>query len=128
MDRLRLILLIAGVALIAGIFVWELLKKRAAQRRRAQLVEHLAEEEQRSLTGESVLGDIGQADPFEIVQRVQGRRSADRELDTGNDGEHAAAPEDNLEHYDIDEDFPGEATEEITQTPAAPAMAASQAR
>lgn len=125
MDRLRLILLIFGVALIAGIFVWELLKKRAAQRRRAQLVEHLAEEEQRSLTGESVLGDIGQADPFEIVQRVQGRRSVDRELETGNDSEQSAAPEDNLEHYDIDEDFPGEATEEITQTPAAPAVAAS---
>jgi hypothetical protein len=70
---------------------------------------------------------VCRADAAWIVQRVQGRRSADRELETGNDSEQAAAPEDNLEHYDIDEDFPGEATEEITQTPAAPAVAVSQA-
>ena len=55
MDRLRLILLIVGVVLIAGIFVWELFRKRAAQRRRAQLLEHLDEEERRPLIGESVL-------------------------------------------------------------------------
>ncbi len=112
MDRLRLILLIVGVLLIAGIFVWELFKKRAAARRRAQLFEHLAEEEKRPLIGESVLGDIGQADPFEIVQRVEDRRSLDRE--------QAVA----LDDYDIDEDFPGEPAEEPTRTPAPPAMAA----
>ena len=127
MDQLRLILLIVGVLLIAGIFVWELFRKRAAQRRRAQLVEHLAEEERSSLIGESVLGDIGQADPFEIVQRVQDRRSADREAGLGDPGEEGEAPEAYLEDYDIDEDFPGEPTEEITRVPAPPAMAASPA-
>ena len=123
MDRLRLILLIVGVVLIAGIFVWELFKKRAAERRRAQLLEHLDEEERRPLIGESVLGDIGQADPFEIAQRVQGRRSADGEPASGDDGEEAVV----LEGYDIDEDFPGGATDDITQTPAPPAMIASPA-
>jgi cell division protein ZipA len=133
MDQLRLILLIVGVLLIAGIFVWELVKKRAAQRRRAQLVEHLAAEERSSLIGESVLGDIGQADPFEIVQRAPDRRSADGA--DGPDGEGApgepaealAAPELHLEDYDIDEDFPGQASEESTPIPAAPAMGASPA-
>lgn len=122
MDQLRLILLAVGVALIAGIFVWELFRKRAAQRRRAQLVEHLAEEERSSLIGESVLGDIGQADPFEIVQRVQDRRSVDHEGADADAEEDAAL---GLEDYDIDEDFPGEPTEEITRTPAPPAMSAS---
>jgi len=121
MDQLRLILLAIGVLLIAGIFVWELFRKRAAQRRRAQLVEHLAEEERSSLIGESVLGDIGQADPFEIVQRVQDRRSADHEGADADADEDAAL---GLEDYDIDEDFPGEPTEEITRTPAPPAMSA----
>ncbi len=120
MDRLRLILLIVGVALIAGIFIWDLFKKRAAERRRAQLVDHLAEEEKRPLIGESVLGDIGKADPFEIVRRGQGRRSLDREPSVGDDGEDAVA----LAGYDIDEDFPGEPSEETTPTPAAPAMVA----
>ncbi len=123
MDRLRLILVIVGVVLIAGIFVWELFKKRAAERRRAQLLEHLDEEERRPLIGESVLGDIGQADPFEILQRVQGRRGADREAPSGDHGEETVA----LEGYDIDEEFPGERTEESTQTAAPPAMAASPA-
>jgi len=126
MDQLRLILLAVGVALIAGIFVWELLRKRAAQRRRAQLVEHLAEEERSSLIGESVLGDIGQADPFEIVQRVQDRRSADHEGASADVDEDAQAAALRLEDYDIDEDFPGEPTEEITRIPAPPAMSASE--
>ncbi len=119
MDRLRLILLIVGVVLIAGIFVWELFKKRTAERRRAQLFDHLTEEEKRPLIGESVLGDIGQADPFEVVQRARDRRSLDREPPPGDDGEEAVV----LDDYDIDEDFPGE-TEEVTRTPAPPAMAA----
>ncbi len=122
MDSLRLILLIVGVVLIAGIFVWELFKKRAAERRRAQLVDHLAEEEKRPLIGESVLGDIGQADPFEIIERAQDRRSLDREP-CGHDGEQAVA----LDGYDIDEDFPGEPAEETTRAPAPPAMAAPAA-
>jgi cell division protein ZipA len=127
MDQLRLILLIVGVLLIAAIFVWELFRKRAAERRRAQLVEHLAEEERSSLLGESVLGDIGQADPFEIVQRVQSRRSADREVPCGDAGKEAEARDDFPEDYDIDEDFAGESSEEITTVPGVPVMAASQA-
>lgn len=128
MDQLRLILLIVGVALIAGIFIWELFRKRAAERRRAQLVEHLDEEERSSLIGESVLGDIGQADPFEIVQRVQDRRSADQDPANTYSGEGAEESEDaevQLEDYDIDEDFPGEPAEEVTHIPATPAMSAS---
>jgi cell division protein ZipA len=121
MDRLRLILLIIGVLLIGGIFVWELFKKRARMRRHAQLVEHLAEEERRPVIGESVLGDIGQADPFEIVERAQGRRSLDHGAAIGDEGDEAAA----LDGYDIDEDFPGEPTEDITESPAPPAMVAS---
>jgi len=136
MDQLRLILLIVGVALIAAIFIWELFRKRAAERRRAQLVEHLDEEERSSLIGESVLGDIGQADPFEIVQRVQDRRSADQdptsansdEGDYGDDADDGAeAAELQLEDYDIDEDFPGEPAEDVTHIPAPPAMSASGA-
>jgi cell division protein ZipA len=126
MDRLRLILLIFGVLLIAGIFVWELFKKRAVGRRRAQIVEHLAEDERSSLTGDSVLGDIGQADPFDIVERMQARRSADRDALPGDGDEEAAALEEHLGNYDIDEDFPGEPTEEITQTPMAPVVRASR--
>ena len=98
MDQLRLILLIVGVLLIAGIFVWELFRKRAAERRRAQLVEHLDEEERSSLIGESVLGDIGQADPFEIVQRVPDRRSADQALANDDVGEDEQTDEVRLEH------------------------------
>ncbi len=113
MDRLRLILFIVGVLLIAGIFVWELFRKRAWKRRRAQLVEHLAEEERLPAIGESVLGDIGQADPFEVVGRAQGRRDLDREEAVTLDG------------YDIDEDFPGEPTEDITETSAPASMVAS---
>ena len=113
MDRLRLILFIVGVLLIAGIFVWELFRKRAWKRRRAQLVEHLAEEERLPAIGESVLGDIGQADPFEVVGRAQGRRDLDREEAVALDG------------YDIDEDFPGEPTEDITETSAPASMVAS---
>jgi len=127
MDQLRLILLIFGVVLIAGIFVWELFKKRSAERRRAQIVEHLSEDERSSLTGESVLGDIGQADPFEVVQRVQERRRADHDGELSVDGDEAAALEEHLESYDIDEDFPGETTEEITHAPA-PAADAAGAR
>jgi cell division protein ZipA len=126
MDRLRLTLLILGVLLIAGIFLWELIKKRAAQRRRAEIVEHLAAEERPSFDGESVLGDIGRADPFEVVARAQDRRSADREpAAVGGDDEDALI-EEHLENYDIDEDFPGEHTEEITQRPAAPPVTASR--
>ena len=117
--------------LIAGIFVWELFRKRAAERRRAQLVEHLDEEERSSLIGESVLGDIGQADPFEIVQRVPDRRSADQasgEAPMSDEGvDESEADEVRLEHYDIDEDFPGEPAEEVTHIPAPPSMSASQA-
>lgn len=127
MDQLRLLLLIVGVLLIAGIFVWELFRKRAAERRRAQLVEHLDEEERSSLTGDSVLGDIGQADPFEIVQRVQDRRSADHALANDDVDEDEQADEVRLEHYDIDEDFPGEPAEEVTHIPAPPSMSASPA-
>ncbi len=113
MDRLRLILLIVGVLLIAGIFVWELFKKRAWRRRRAQLVEHLAEEERLPAIGESVLGDIGQADPFEVVGRKQVRRSLNRDESVALDG------------YDIDEDFPGEPTEDITETSTVASMVAA---
>ncbi len=129
MDRLRLILLVVGVALIAGIFVWELFRKRAWARRRAQLVEHLSEEERGPSIGESVLGDIGQADPFEVVGRTPGRRSLDsaaRSFDAGphdQDREEAVA----LDDYDIDEDFPGEPAEDITETSAAGSMGASPA-
>lgn len=125
MDRLRLILLIVGVLLIAGIFVWDLFKKRAWTRRRAQLVEHLAEEERFPAIGESVLGDIGQADPFEVVRRKQGRRSLDHEApvdDAGRHGEEAVA----LDGYDIDEDFPGEPAEDITETSAVASMVGSR--
>jgi len=123
MDRLRLILLIVGVLLIAGIFVWEHFKKRAWMRRRAQLVEHLAEEERGPAIGESVLGDIGQADPFEVIERMQGRRSADRETPSGDDRGGAVA----LDGYDIDEDFPCEPVEEITETSAPAVTPASPA-
>lgn len=127
MDRLRLILLIVGVALIAGIFVWELFRKRAWARRRAQLVEHLSEEERGPSIGESVLGDIGQADPFEALEPTPGRRTLDGAArihgadSPGQDGEEAVA----LDGYDIDEDFPGEPTEDITETAAAPSMIAA---
>lgn len=125
MDRLRFILIILGVALIAGIFVWELVKKRAAARRRAALVEHLSEDERRPLAGESVLGEIGSSDPFEIVERAQGRRSGDRppvpeELEP--DAEVA------LDGYDIDEDFPGEPQEDVTETPSSVADASGGER
>lgn len=128
MDQLRFILLIVGVALIAGIFVWELFKKRAAQRRRAQVFEHLAEEERSSLIGESVLGDIGRADPFETIERVQDRRAAGGQPASADGGDEAAALEEHLEDYDIDEDFPGESTEEITQVPTASGAVAPPAR
>jgi cell division protein ZipA len=128
MDQLRLILLIVGVLLIAGIFIWELLKKRAAARRRAQLVEHLSEDERGAFAGEFVLGDIGQSDPFEVVDQIQGRRSGDRgphvdEMgdEAGDEGEAVV-----LTGYDIDEDFPGEATEDVTETPAGAGMAAAE--
>jgi cell division protein ZipA len=127
MDQLRLILLIFGVALIAGIFVWELFKKRAAERRRAQIVEHLSEQERGLLTGESVLGDIGKADPFDVVQRVQERRSRDHEAAFPDTHGAAEAQEAHLDDYDIDEDFPGEPDEEITRTPAPADMTASPA-
>lgn len=131
MDQLRLILLIVGVLLIAGIFVWELYKKRLARRRQEQLFAHLEADERRPLSGESVLGDIGQADPFDVVERMQGRRSLDREpesIDEGGDegddcdqeGEGAVVPE----GYDIDEGFPAE-SEEITGTPDTSTMVAS---
>jgi cell division protein ZipA len=127
MDRLRLILLVAGVLLIAGIFVWELFRKRAWTRRRAQLVEHLAEEERLPAIGESVLGDIGQADPCEFVGRKQGRRSLDREAPVGYAGHHGQDSEEAvaLDGYDIDEDFPGEPSEDITETSPAAAMVAA---
>lgn len=121
MDQLRLILLIVGVLLIAGIFVWELYKKRLARRRREEMFAHLEADELRPLGGESVLGDIGQADPFDVVERMQGRRSVDREPESmGADGgrsdhdddEGAAVPV----GYDIDEGFPPEA-EEVTGMP-----------
>lgn len=127
MDRLRFILLILGVLLIAGIFVWELIKKRAADRRRAQIVEHLAEDERSSIAAESLLGDIGRADPFVIAERAQGRRSADGDVLAGADDEDAAALEQRLRDYDIDEDFPGEPVEEITQTPSPPLVTPSGA-
>jgi cell division protein ZipA len=116
MDQLRLILLIVGVLLIAGIFVWELYKKRVADRRREELVAHLDADERGPLTGESLLGDIGQADPFDVVERAHGRRSVDRESGS-DDGSGACVPLEPLEGYDIDEDFPGEPPEEITETP-----------
>jgi|GEM_PF-991121 len=123
MDQLRFVLIVFGVALIIGIFVWELFKKRAAQRRRAQIFEHLAEEERGALTGESVLGDIDQADPFDIVGRAQDRRAAgdsaygdDRYDDLGDDPGDGARDE-HLHDYDIDEDFPADAAEAVTQTP-----------
>ena len=120
MDQLRLLLLIVGVLLIAGIFVWELYKKRVVSRRREELVAHLDADERSPLSGESVLGEIGQADPFDVVERVQGRRSLDRpSVSEGGDRQDAA-----LEGYDIDEDFPGETQEAITETPVVPAMAA----
>lgn len=123
MDSLRLILLIAGVCLIAGIFVWELIKKRAATRRRAELVEHLSEEE-RLLVSASVLGDIDRSDPFEVAATVQGRRSGDREpARQGIDAADAVA----LDGYDIDEDFPGEPAEDITETRSGAAAAAGDA-
>lgn len=124
MDQLRLILLILGVFLIAGIFVWELFKKRAAERRRAQIVEHLAEEERASFDGDSVLGDISRADPFEVTAQARSRRSADRP--SAGDGDEDDDGEEHLENYDIDEDFPGEVAEEITQTPAPPPVVASR--
>ncbi len=113
MDQLRLILLILGVALIAGIFLWELHKKRVAERRRAELLDHLEPDERVSLTGESLLGDIGQADPFEVVEHAHARRSADRAADADAAGEPPVA----LDGYDIDEDFPGEPAEDITESP-----------
>ena len=119
MDNLRLILLILGVALIAAIFVWELYKKRVAERRRAELVEHLESDERGALPGESLLGDIGQADPFDVVERMHGRRSHDREPGS-DDADDAGVT---LDGYDIDEDFPGESREEITETPVAGAEA-----
>lgn len=107
MDQLRLILLIIGVALIAGIFIWELYKKRVAERRRARVFEHLSEEERSSF-----IGEIDQADPFEIVERAQERRAATHE--------QAAKLEERLENYDIDEDFPVDSAEQaVTRTPAA---------
>jgi cell division protein ZipA len=113
MDQLRLVLLILGVALIAGIFVWELYKKKVAERRRAQLFEHLEAGERGPIAGESLLGDIGQADPFDVVERIQGRRSADREPGPGEAEEELVG----LDGYDIDEDFPGDAPEDVTETP-----------
>ncbi len=116
MDQLRLILLIVGVALIAGIFVWELYKRRVQERRREQLVEHLDADERLPFTGESLLGDIGQADPFDVMARAHGRRSFDDETELdGGEAEPVA-----LAGYDIDEDFPGEPPEEITETPERP--------
>lgn len=115
MDRLRLILLIAGVLLIAGIFVWEVLKKRAAARRRAQIVEHLSEDERRPLLAESVLGDIDRSDPFEMIGPPRGRRSGDRDL-RGTARERELDQVAGLEDYDIDEDFPGEPSEDVTET------------
>ncbi len=128
MDRLRLILLIVGVLLIAGIFVWEFFKKRAWARRRAKLVEHLTEEERFPPMGESVLGDIGQADPFEVVGRQQGRRSLDQEAPVDDAGHHGQDSEEAvaLDGYDIDEDFPGEPAEDITETSAAASMVGSR--
>jgi len=131
MDQLRLILLIIGVALIAGIFVWELYKKRVARRRREELFAHLQADERRPLGGESVLGDIGQADPFDVVERIQGRRSIDREpespaADDGrfdhDDDEEVQVPK----GYDIDEGFPAE-DEEVTGTPQPTAVGAASA-
>lgn len=134
MDQLRLILLIVGVLLIAGIFVWELYKKRVARRRREELFAHLQADERRPLGGESVLGEIGQADPFDVVERIQGRRSVDREPgsmdahgerihpDEGEDDDGAAVPA----GYDIDEGFPPEA-EEVTGTPRPAAIGAASA-
>lgn len=132
MDQLRLILLIIGVALIAAIFLWELYKKRAADARREQLVAHLDDDERAPMVGESLLGDIGQVDPFEVVERGHGRRSHDREAPSADGDEDGVA----LEGYDIDEDFPGEPPEEITETraearaasasPAAPAEPAGE--
>ena len=115
MDQLRLILLIVGVLLIAGIFIWELRKKRAAARRRAELVEHLSEDERGPIAGESVLGqvdDIRQSDPFEVAQQAQGRRSGDRESYVDEEDDDSVA----LAGYDIDEDFPGEPDEDVTET------------
>jgi cell division protein ZipA len=128
MDQLRLILLIVGVLLIAGIFIWELRKKRAAARRRAQLVEHLSEDERGAIAGESVLGhvdDIGRSDPFEVARQTQGRRSGDREspmdeIDEMDDEEVALAG------YDIDEDFPGESHEDPTETREGTGIAAAE--
>lgn len=113
MDQLRLILLIVGVLLIAGIFVWELYKRRVQERRREQLFAHLDANERSPFPGESLLGDIGQVDPFDVAAGVHGRRSLDDAASSGENDEQAAA----LAGYDIDEDFPGEPPEEITQTP-----------
>jgi len=125
MDQLRLILLIVGVLLIAGIFIWELRKKRAAARRRAQLVEHLSEDERSSFAGESGLGHvdhIGRSDPFEVVDQIQGRRSGDRESPIDEEDDEAVA----LTGYDIDEDFPGEPKEDVTETQAGAGIAAAE--
>lgn len=105
MDQLRLILLIIGVLLIAGIFVWELFKKRAHARRREQLVEHLDSDERSLYAGGSLLGDIGAADPIDLARPTPARRSGDTPGEAALEDETEAH---DFADYDIDEDFPGE--------------------
>ena len=126
MDQLRLILLIVGVVLIAGIFVWELFKRRTADRRREQLVEHLDPEERSAYAAGSVLGrigDIGEADAVAPVWPSPGRRSRDGlahdDEEPGVDEGEAEDPIGDLAGYDIDEDFPGDPEAPPTERPAA---------
>jgi len=128
MDQLRLILLIVGVLLIAGIFVWELIKKRAHERRRAQIVEHLDPDERAAHAGDSVLGGIGQVDPVGGVQHAPGRRSRDGLSDADADADENAFEADDLADYDIDEDFPGEPEAPPTQAPRAGTVEATATR
>ena len=127
MDQLRLILLIAGVVLIAGIFVWELLKRRAAERRRAQLVEHLHPDERSAFATGSVLGGIVEVDPIGSAQPSPGRRSRDGLVAAVDDEDTDEDPIGDLAEYDIDEDFPGD-PEAPTQAPGARAVEPAAAR
>jgi cell division protein ZipA len=102
MDPLRLILLIVGVLLIAGIYVWELMKRRAAARPRPE-----AEATPRGVVPS--VEDLNVDDPLEAMERIQDERAA------SNAGDLVQRSD-----FDIDEDFPELGDDESTWSPAKP--------
>lgn len=108
MDPLRLILLIVGVALIAGIYVWEVVKRRAAARRL----------EERARAEEVPRGAVPTLEDLDVPAPGQGKEQAVDEEAASRAGTLVQGAD-----FDIDEDFPELGDDEQTRSPGPPGSA-----